>query len=69
VPRGNRSWKPVVKLKAILSDTDTTDGEMVKGKGKGKAQEVDSNEDDDVIDIDDLPDVQVSVCCSYIRHY
>jgi hypothetical protein len=42
---------------------------MVKGKGKGKAPEVDGNEDDNVIDVDDLPDIQVSVCCSYIRHY
>ncbi|KAG2079397.1 uncharacterized protein F5147DRAFT_661895, partial [Suillus discolor] len=60
VPRGNRSRKPVVKSKVILSDTDTTDGEMVKGKGKAKAPEVDGNEDDDVIDVDDLPDVQVT---------
>ncbi|KAG2347177.1 hypothetical protein BDR05DRAFT_996946 [Suillus weaverae] len=58
VPRGNRSRKPVIKSKAILSDTDTTDGEMVKGKGKAKALEVDGNEDDNVIDVDDLPDVQ-----------
>jgi hypothetical protein len=54
-------------LKAILSDTDTTDGETVKGKGK--APEVDGDEDDDVIDVDDLLDIQVSVCCSYIQHY
>ncbi|KAG2029399.1 hypothetical protein BDR03DRAFT_1018460, partial [Suillus americanus] len=58
VPRSNWSQKPVVKSKAILSDTDTTDSEMVKGKGKAKAPEVDGNEDDNVIDVDDLPDVQ-----------
>ncbi|KAG2029652.1 hypothetical protein BDR03DRAFT_1018120 [Suillus americanus] len=60
VPHGNRSRKPVVKSKAILSDTDTTDGEMVKGKEKGKAKvpEVDGNEDDNVIDVDDFPDIQ-----------
>jgi hypothetical protein len=46
-----------------LSDTDTTDGETVKGKGKGKAKvpEVEGDEDNDVIDVDDLPDAQVSV--------
>ncbi|KAG2351464.1 hypothetical protein BDR07DRAFT_1501351 [Suillus spraguei] len=56
VPHGNPSWKPVIKLKEILSDTDTTDNEMVKGKGKAKALEVDSDEDDNVIDVDDLLD-------------
>ncbi|KAG1842069.1 hypothetical protein F4604DRAFT_1690101 [Suillus subluteus] len=60
VPRGNRSRKPIIKSKEILSDTDTTDNETVrvKGKGKAKAPEADGDEDDDVIDVDDLPDVQ-----------
>ncbi|KAG1726750.1 hypothetical protein EDB19DRAFT_1833320 [Suillus lakei] len=60
VPHGNRSWKPVVKSKAILSDTDTTDSETVKGKGKGKAKvlEVEGDKDNNVIDVDDLPDAQ-----------
>ncbi|KAG2076411.1 hypothetical protein BDR04DRAFT_1114446 [Suillus decipiens] len=60
VPHGNQSRKPVIKSKAILSDTDTTNGETVKVKGKGKAKvpEVEGDEDNDVIDVDDLPDAQ-----------
>ncbi|KAG1836780.1 hypothetical protein DFJ58DRAFT_734724 [Suillus subalutaceus] len=67
LPRANRSQKPVIKSKEILSDTDTdtdTDTEKVKGKGKGKgkakakAPEVDGDEDDDFINVDDLPDIE-----------
>ncbi|KAG2073304.1 hypothetical protein BDR04DRAFT_1152396 [Suillus decipiens] len=51
---------PVVKSKAILSSTDTTDSETVKVKGKGKAKvpEVEGDEDNDIIDVDDLLDAQ-----------
>ncbi|KAG1870275.1 hypothetical protein DFJ58DRAFT_723172 [Suillus subalutaceus] len=69
LPRANRSQKPVIKSKEILSDTDT-DTEKVKGKGKAKAKapEVDGDEDDDFIDVDDLPDVepQKSTCKAVI---
>ncbi|KAG1817675.1 uncharacterized protein BJ212DRAFT_1480232 [Suillus subaureus] len=63
VPCGNQSRKPVIKSKAILSNTDTTsDTEKVKGKGKAKAKakalEVDGDEDNDMIDVNDLLDVQ-----------
>ncbi|KAG2044171.1 hypothetical protein BDR03DRAFT_1004514 [Suillus americanus] len=57
VPHANWSWKPVIKSKEILSDTDTTDTEKVKVKVKALA--VSSNEDADMIYVDDLPDVEL----------
>ncbi|KAG1717296.1 hypothetical protein EDB19DRAFT_1840482, partial [Suillus lakei] len=66
VPRGNRSRKPVIKSKAILSDTDTTDAPEInvqgccpcKKQGKLKASRFVAIAEDDEDELEEDEDAQ-----------